>query len=405
MKWQTIQLGEVMDVKHGYAFDGEFFTDSGKYVLLTPGNCHETGGLKLRGEKEKYYVGEFPSEYLLAENDMLVVMTDLVNTAPILGGSLLIPENDRFLHNQRLGLVQITNEDLIDKGFLYYLLNTYNYRAQIRGSASGATVRHTAPSRIKSCTVRVPLDIGYQKKVAGALAAYDSLMRNNRDRMRLLENAVRLLYREWFVYFHFPGHAHIKVTDGVPDGWRRVPLSSLCTDIRELIHPSNVTAGTRYIGLEHIPRRSITLGEWGCAEDVTSSKFRFQAGDILFGKIRPYFHKVGLALTDGITSSDAIVIRPIEEKVYAYCLCLVSSDAFVALASKTVREGSKMPRADWKYLQRQQFLLPADDLLYDFTSVISPVLQQLRTLALQTRRLTEARNILLPRLMTGEVEL
>ena len=134
MKWQTIQLGEVMDVKHGYAFDGEFFTDTGKYVLLTPGNCHETGGLKLRGEKEKYYVGEFPSEYLLAENDMLVVMTDLANTAPILGGSLLIPENDRFLHNQRLGLVQITNEELIDKGFLYYLLNTYNYRAQIRGN-------------------------------------------------------------------------------------------------------------------------------------------------------------------------------------------------------------------------------------------------------------------------------
>lgn len=72
MKWDTIKLGEVMDVKHGYAFDGKFFTDSGEYVLLSPGNFHESGGLKLKGDKEKYYAGEFPTEFLLNEGDMLV---------------------------------------------------------------------------------------------------------------------------------------------------------------------------------------------------------------------------------------------------------------------------------------------------------------------------------------------
>src|SRR5688572_9977819 len=149
MKWDTINLGEVMDVKHGFAFKGESFADSGEFILLTPGNCHESGGLKLKGDKEKYYSGEFPEEYLLREGDMLVVMTDLINSAPILGGSFLIPEDNRFLHNQRLGLVQITNERRINKGFLFYLLNTHAYRGQVRGSASGATVRHTSPSRIK----------------------------------------------------------------------------------------------------------------------------------------------------------------------------------------------------------------------------------------------------------------
>src|ERR1043165_8730358 len=104
MRWNTISLGEVMDVKHGYAFKSQHFSDSGDFILLTPGNCDESGGLKLKGDKEKYYVGEFPPEYLLAEGDMLVVMTDLINTAPILGGSFVIPENNRFLHNQRLGL-------------------------------------------------------------------------------------------------------------------------------------------------------------------------------------------------------------------------------------------------------------------------------------------------------------
>ena len=92
MKWDSIRLGEVMEVKHGFAFKSKYFADSGDLVLLTPGNCHEEGGLKLKGEREKYYVGEYPEEYLLSEGDMLVVMTDLINTAPILGGRSSFPK-------------------------------------------------------------------------------------------------------------------------------------------------------------------------------------------------------------------------------------------------------------------------------------------------------------------------
>lgn len=87
MRWERMCLDKLIDVKHGFAFKGKHFSDSGEYIVLTPGNCYESGGLKLKGEKEKYYVGEFPSEYMLSQGDMLVVMTDLINTAPILGGS------------------------------------------------------------------------------------------------------------------------------------------------------------------------------------------------------------------------------------------------------------------------------------------------------------------------------
>ena len=345
MKWDTIQLGEVMDVRHGYAFKSQSFAAAGDLILLTPGNCHESGGLKLKGDKEKYYVGEFPSEFLLAEGDMLVVMTDLINTAPILGGSFIIPENNRFLHNQRLGLVQVTDEARIDRAFLYYLLNTYGYRAQVRGSASGATVRHTSPGRIRGCWVRVPHEVADQHQIAAVLSAYDNLIENNRRRMALLEDLAGELHREWFVRLRFPGHEHTRITRLVPVGWERKTLGELCDEVREPVKPDALEPECPYIGLEHMPRRSISLSDWGTAEQVTSSKHRFREGEILFGKIRPYFHKVGITFLDGIASSDAIVIRPRYAKLRGLVLMTLASDAFVSVTAQTMREGSKMPRA------------------------------------------------------------
>lgn len=403
MNWDAIQLGEVMDVKHGYAFKSSGFAETGDLVLLTPGNCHESGGLKLKGEKEKYWVGEFPPEFLLGEGDLLVVMTDLINTAPILGGSFVIPENNKFLHNQRLGLVQITDEKRIDKAFLSYLLNTYEYRAQVRGSASGATVRHTSPGRIKGCRVRVPRDVTYQRRIGATLAAYDDLIENNRRRMALLEEAGRQLYREWFVRLRFPGHEHTRIINGVPEGWERKTLGDLCEEIRETVKPETLEPDTPYIGLEHMPRRSIALSEWGTAEQVTSSKHRFREGEILFGKIRPYFHKVGVALLEGVASSDAIVIRPIASKVRGFVLMTVSSDSFVAVTAQTMREGSKMPRADWKQMKAYPTPLPSDGLLGSFEGAIQPIVDQLRTLTRAHHKLRAARDLLLPKLMSGEI--
>src|SRR3989338_7379989 len=219
-----VSLGELIHVKHGYAFKGEYFSDNGNFILLTPGNCYEKGGLKLKGEKEKYYAGDVPDDFILNQGDMLIVMTDLVNTAPILGGAFYIPNDNVFLHNQRLGLAQIKDSKKISKRYLYYILNWENYRAQIRGSATGATVRHTAPERIYKCSVEIPREISVQEKIADVLSGYDDLVENNLRRIELLEESVRLLYREWFAHLRFPGHEHTKITNGVPAGWGKKTL-------------------------------------------------------------------------------------------------------------------------------------------------------------------------------------
>jgi restriction endonuclease S subunit len=251
----------------------------------------------------------------------------------------------------------------------------------------------------------IPLPpIEVQQRLASILSAYDGQMENNRRRIGLLEKAARLLYEEWFVRLRFPGHEHTPVIKGLPKGWELKPLNAICPDLREAANPTDLEPGTPYIGLEHMPRRSITLLDWGTAEDVTSTKLRYLAGDILFGKIRPYFHKVGFALTDGVTSSDAIVLRPSEPLYYSFALLTVSSDWFVNIVSKTAKEGSKMPRADWNLMEMHSLVVPPRALLETLNETIKPMLDQLRTLALQNLKLRAARDLLLPRLMSGEIE-
>ena len=250
--------------------------------------------------------------------------------------------------------------------------------------------------------VSVP-DASTQEAVASILSAYDNLIENNRRRIQLLEETAQLLYKEWFVHHRFPGREHITVTYGLPEEWARKPLSALCRDVRESVDPRTLPPGTIHIGLKHIPRRSITLSEWESSSGLNSTKFVFLKDDILFGKIRPYFHKVGFALVNGITSSDTIVIRPVKDNSYEYVLLLLSSDDFISFASQTVREGSKMPRADWKFLLTSFFLVPPPQLLQLFREATRPLLEQLRNLALANRRLGAARDLLLPRLMNGEI--
>ena len=306
----------------------------------------------------------------------------------------------QFNAYQRTYVIESCDPATLNIRFLFYSLRPA--LSHFQSVSIGAATQYLTKGILDNFQVALP-SISEQDRIASILSAYDDLIENNRRRIQLLEQAARLLYKEWFIHLRFPGHEHVKIVDGVPEGWEKVPLSKLCKDVRESVNPKDLPPGAAYIGLEHMPRRAITLGEWGMANEVNSTKFKFAQGDILFGKIRPYFHKVGFTLTDGIASSDAIVIRPKEKFLYHYVLCLLSSDEFVALASKTVREGSKMPRADWKFLIKSEFNRPSESLIGLFSDVVNPICIQLRNLTLYNRLLTQARDLLLPRLMNGEL--
>src|SRR6266498_1463029 len=127
MKSRTSNLvpycfGDLFSIKHGYGFKGEYFTNAGAFILPTPGNFYDEGGFKHKGDKEKYYVGEIPEGFILKEGDLIVAMTEQMDG--LLGSSAIVPASNKYLHNQRLGLIVNIKDDLLDKKFLYYLFNT-----------------------------------------------------------------------------------------------------------------------------------------------------------------------------------------------------------------------------------------------------------------------------------------
>ena len=142
-------IGDYIKIKHGYAFRGEFSsTDDNDIVLVTPGNFEIGGGFK--EHKCKFFTGEYPRDYILQEDDLIVTMTDLSKNVDTLGYSALVPKSDKrmYLHNQRIGLVQFINSD-INKHFLYWYMRTSKYQKTIAATASGSTVHHTSPDKIR----------------------------------------------------------------------------------------------------------------------------------------------------------------------------------------------------------------------------------------------------------------
>ncbi|MGF6664087.1 type I restriction enzyme S subunit [Paraburkholderia atlantica] len=370
MSWRSCRLGDVLTLQRGHDLPERLRVDGDVPVVSSSG------------------ITGYHNE---AKAEAPGVVTGRYGTL----GEVFYIERDYWPLNTALYVVDFKGND--PRFSAYFLKNLLKYYQSDKAAVPGVdrNVLHEMRVRVPTYTT--------QLKISAVLSGYDDLISNNCRRMELLEESVRILHREWFVHLRFPGHEHTRITEGVPDGWARTTLGELCDEVRESVSPDALQPDTPYIGLEHMPRRSISLSDWGKAEEVTSSKHRFTAGDIIFGKIRPYFHKVGVAFIDGIASADAIVIRPCEDKLRGLVLTTVSSDEFVAVTAQAMKEGAKMPRADWKQMQQYSCPVPPDGLLGSFESVIRHVTEQLGKLSLANQRLRGARDLLLPRLMNGAI--
>jgi len=410
--WRECKLGDVIEIKHGYAFQGEYFSTAGSHIVLTPGNFYDEGGFKHKTDKEKWYTGPIPSDYVLKQGDLIIAMTE--QAEGLLGSSALIPRSGIYLHNQRLGLVQVRDENKADRRFLYYLFNSKSVRQQIRASASGTKVRHTAPARIADVNVSIP-PIPLQRRIADILSAYDDLIENNQRRIKILEEMARSLYREWFVNFRFPGHEKVPLVasplGNIPQGWevktvaesfeisgggtpsRREP-SYWGVGTIQWFAPSDLTAvGTMFVddSPEHITE--LGLGE--------SSARLFPAYSVMMTS-RATIGAIAINTHEACTNQGFITSLP-NERVPLYFLfhwLTENVPQFERLAS-----GATFKEISRGVFKTIEFLHPSAPLVRRFESQVEPMAKQMLALQRQIQNLRRTRGLLLPRLLSGQVNL
>ena len=163
-----------------------------------------------------------------------------------------------------------------------------------------------------------------------------------------------------------------------------------------------MTSDVPYFGLEHLPRKSLFVFDWESAEEVSSAKSKIEVGNLLFGKLRPYFHKIVIAPVSGVCSTDIIVIEPLEEFFRSFMYFALNQDDFVSLLSNA-SSGTRMPRTSWSDMADFQFILAGPEILAAFESSISRLITLGLNCVSNTRELVQLRNRIIPSLILGEV--
>ena len=402
--WVETTLGKAIDIKHGYAFKGEFISlESNNKVLITPGNFKVGGGFK--GDKFKYYTGDFPEDYILRPNDVIVTMTDLSKAGDTLGFSAKIPKDtNEYLHNQRIGLVKFINSDF-DKEFIYWFLRTNHYQKSIVNSSTGSTVRHTSPNRIREYTFYCPR-IEEQKEIASILTAFDDKIELLQTQNKTLEEMAQTIFVEWFGKF--------SVNEELPDGWRVEELDELLELIIDYRGKTPLKLGLDWSenGIPAISAKSIKNGKivrrdamnFG-SEELYSvwMKDELEKGDVLLTSEAPlgemyYFNDD----TKYILSQRVFALRVNKKITSEYLFHYLFSEKGQALLQARA-SGSTVEGIRQSELRKVEIIVPEKEILHKASKIFKTVFDKIFINGEQIQSLVKTRDELLPRLMSGEV--
>lgn len=333
----------------------------------------------------------------LNPGDVVVVRTGFPGTACV------IPES--FTELNCADLVIITPSRELNPHYLAATFNSTWGRATVGGTLVGVAQQHFNVGAARNFELLVPPRRA-QDRIADILFRYDELITNNRGRIEVLEKMARTLYRGWFVDVRPRGQKRLRQAsvDTIPTDWHEANLDEIAECIRRNVPKGELDATIPYVGLEHIPRRSLALDAWETVQCLGSNKLLFKKGEILFGKIRPYFHKVSVAPFEGVCSADTLVIKAKAPEYRALVTAIVSSDDFVACASSSAN-GSKMPRAEWNAIKRYPIAIPPPGLNKKVSVLFESIIEHQQLLVVQIKNLRKTRDLLLPRFLSGQIDL
>jgi len=403
MNWPLISLNQICDTQYGYTASADDFEVGPKYLRIT-----DIASGPIDWESVPYCKiseSDYP-KYKLNAGDIVIARTG--NTT---GYAKLIRNNNDAVFASYLVRIKIKS-DLADSGYIGRLIESDIYKNFVRSIKGGAAQGNANATTLTLFKFWLP-PIEVQRIIASILSAYDDLIYTNRRRIQLLEEAARLLFREWFIYFRFPGHEKVKIVDGVPEGWEKVPFPELI-DFKE--GPGLRNYQFREEGIPFLNIR--TFGD----DEIDLSKVGYLDENEVYSKYKHFLLKED----DHVISSSGTLGRLVTVR---------TSHLPLMLNTSLIRMRPKKPMRKWMlktyllyggfiektsslaigaaqlnfgpaHLNKMTILFPKNsETVNEFEKLISEIYLAKKNLLDQNQKLAQARDLLLPRLMSGEIDL
>lgn len=394
-EWGFAKLDNIIEKFIDYRGKTPPKADEGIH-MLSAANIKD--GFILPERKEKFVsedtYDEWTTRGIPSENDVVVT-----TEAPV-GEVGMIRTNDRFLTAQRL--ITLRAGEALDPNYLKFCLQYRNTQKQLESYSSGTTVSSFNQTDLRNTVIPLP-SLKEQKNIGKILGDLEKKIENNQDINEILEKISRSLFRSEFI--NYDSYDKLKNTEcgKIPESFEVGTLAELIEKKTNGVDEEDMSSSTPYISLKHMPEESVILNKWDDAGDISSRKYQFQRGDILFGKLRPYFCKVGPAQIDGVCSTDIIVITPKKDDIWReYIIFQLSNGSFIDYCDK-VSTGTRMPRVSWKDICEYQLPIPTREAVKNFHENVEPILDLIASNIHESNDLKEIRDSLIPRLLSGEV--
>lgn len=385
MSYKEELLGDYIDILSGFAFKTKDFVDKGVPIIkiknISP-PCVTLDDLTYVSNE----VAEKQKKFILSYDDVLIAMTGshINQWASVVGRVARVKYSDKTLLNQRVGKITIKDNAEADINYIYYYLSQDTVIIELAAKAGGAANQaNISPAHIKGLSFPCP-DLATQHKIGNILRSYDKLIENNQKQIKLLEEAAQRLYKEWFVDLRFPGYEDVDIIDGVPEGWHKAKV----TDFLEVKY-----------GKDHKALANGNTPVYGSGGVMRYVKPILYSGESVLIPRKGSLNNILLVSGDFWTIDTMFFSIPKLENVAKYTYIFLKG-----LDMYSFNIGAAVPSMTVKILEGIDILHPTDTVLEQFERITSPIFEMKTMLERQIKEAEQARDRLLPKLMSGEIE-
>ncbi len=409
-EWKKVKLGKLYNVHNGLSKGRQFFGSG--FPFLTFSNVfnnwflpNELESLVQSSEKERQICS-------IKRGDVFITRTS--ETMNELGmSSVALKDYPNATYNGFTKRLRPITEEVLPE-YIGYYLRSPKFRGKFMAFSTMTTRASLANDDLLSMEVEIP-DKSIQQRIATILSRYDSLIENYQKQIKLLEESAQRLYKEWFIDIRFPGHENTKIVDGVPEGWEKICIDNLVGKLESGSRPkggidTSIKDGVASVGAENV----IGLGQYNFSSEKLVSydfynnakKGRIENKDILIYKDGAYIGRTSL-FQDNFPHKEAMINEHVfllhtKKEVNQYFLFFTLYQKVYFEKMQKLNKNAAQPGLNQNAIKSLKLLMPNEKLIVRFDEIISPMMKVLFDLANQIRHLTEARDRLLPKLMSGE---